>query len=1009
MQEDKDSFFTKQFDNWEHFEEQFIIWCNHYHEPVNIKRSSMKYNEKTMNGLFDRFRYEHVKYVCHHSGRARRNIKDGSRPNQESARIDCEFFFKIKHDTDINKIIFTKIKNLKHNHPIDERIYKNYSFIRNKELKGNQEVHDLCKTLITANASTYNNRKLLNKKFDINLTRKDINNFKQKIKFNLVGNRTDAELLQVWIDEILNENPNNSIQIKLNEDGNLECLYIQTMQMKAWLEKYPNILHLDSTIKVNIENYQLYICMAQNANLKGVPVSYCLMNSGNKDNLEFFYAAMRDLNDLQKTQVIMVDKDLTNIDILQHFFDKARILLCVFHVLKYLKSRVHELRIPLTNRMNIMKNIRRLLYDNDQMSAIYLKEVKTESEGTDFYQYFETNWLSCCEMWQTKHRKNLFNFDTDTNNHLERFNRTLKDHILPKMHISECVVKLILAVEDARTEEMNTYISLKQKICDSNDSTLVQRFGSQLINKAIDLLRKQNDELKQKHYSIEELEDNSWKIGQKDEEKNRFITSSIIHRDSFEDLLFCDCDYFLQNQLPCRHMIFLFDRLDDEKLDQANGIHEIVSINKRWLKATVDYYLNEIAHYDSILSSNTQYNITQMATKKNNILSSNEKYNIIKPTLDLLTARITQYGTDEFRYHVNFLNIVLDLINVNKHKELYIYAINLKKDDTKQPDCETERELITNSSDDIKQESPVEQAIINNEEKIEKHQEINIKLNALEQEHEMKLCKEQEKVLPNLQLKREEAGKNEDQSLSTQKLVLSYSPVINPRGRPRGKASFVSYKQKDNKTAQDKNKKRIYNHVSPDLKTYKHKRNKKVESVSDVYDNAMWLTDLHIHLFFELLQKQFPNINGLCGPAQIHLYTSSLENSIFIFNANNNHWLTIANLDSDNVWKVYDSLSYPKESLVKFFQDILPGEERVTLSFENVQQQVGGNDCGLFALCFATSLCYNEIPSSLFYDQKSLRHHYVNCIENSKIERFPSKSKRGSTRNNCKLVDLYLN
>ncbi|CAF4114756.1 unnamed protein product [Rotaria magnacalcarata] len=61
MQEDKDSFFTKQFDNWEHFEEQFIIWCNHYHEPVNIKRSSMKYNEKTMKELFDRFRYEHVK------------------------------------------------------------------------------------------------------------------------------------------------------------------------------------------------------------------------------------------------------------------------------------------------------------------------------------------------------------------------------------------------------------------------------------------------------------------------------------------------------------------------------------------------------------------------------------------------------------------------------------------------------------------------------------------------------------------------------------------------------------------------------------------------------------------------------------------------------------------------------------------------------------------------------------------------------------------------------------
>jgi hypothetical protein len=85
--EDKNSFFNKEFDNWEDFETNFKDWCDNYYQPVNIKRSSVKYNEKTMKDLFDRFRYEHVKYTCHHSGNVRRNIKDGSRPNQESARI----------------------------------------------------------------------------------------------------------------------------------------------------------------------------------------------------------------------------------------------------------------------------------------------------------------------------------------------------------------------------------------------------------------------------------------------------------------------------------------------------------------------------------------------------------------------------------------------------------------------------------------------------------------------------------------------------------------------------------------------------------------------------------------------------------------------------------------------------------------------------------------------------------------------------------------------------------
>ncbi len=109
--------------------------------------------------------------------------------------------------------------------------------------------------------------------------------------------------------------------------------------------------------------------MAQNASLKGVPAAYSKKTSGNKD--------------------------LTNVDVLQEYFDKARILLCVFHALKYFKTEIHVLRIPLTTRINIMKNIRRLIYDNDQISTLYLREIKNNSEGTDSYEYFQVNWLSC--------------------------------------------------------------------------------------------------------------------------------------------------------------------------------------------------------------------------------------------------------------------------------------------------------------------------------------------------------------------------------------------------------------------------------------------------------------------------------------------------------------------------------------------------------------------------------------------------------------------------------------
>jgi len=84
-----------------------------------------------------------------------------------------------------------------------------------------------------------------------------------------------------------------------------------------------------------------------------------------------------------------------------------------------------------------------------------------------------------------------------------------------------------------------------------------------------------------------------------------------------------------------------------------------------------------------------------------------------------------------------------------------------------------------------------------------------------------------------------------------QKIILNYSPVINPRGRPRDKASLVAYKQKDDKNNEDKiNKKRNYKQTSPDSKSYNVKRNKKLDSIRDVYDKTAWLTDFHIYLFF---------------------------------------------------------------------------------------------------------------------------------------------------------------
>ena len=53
------------------------------------------------------------------------------------------------------------------------------------------------------------------------------------------------------------------------------------------------------------------------------------------------------------------------------------------------------------------------------------------------------------------------------------------------------------------------------------------------------------------------------------------------------------------------------------------------------------------------------------------------------------------------------------------------------------------------------------------------------------------------------------------------KIISSYSLVIKPLGRPRGKASLVAYKQKNDENDHTKiNRKRNFKQVSPDAKRF---------------------------------------------------------------------------------------------------------------------------------------------------------------------------------------------
>ena len=136
-----------------------------------------------------------------------------------------------------------------------------------------------------------------------------------------------------------------------------------------------------------------------------------------------------------------------------------------------------------------------------------------------------------------------------------------------------------------------------------------------------------------------------------------------------------------------------------------------------------------------------------------------------------------------------------------------------------------------------------------------------------------------------------------------------------------------------------------------------------------------WLNDKHLYAAQQLLQKQHPHIGGLedtmLQPIGLFTVQGSRE-FVQCLNIGSNHWITISTYGCPpSVVRIYDSLHYPISlSVKKTIADLLhTKEEVIVIEVMNVQLQKGGDDCGLFAITMATTLCNGGNPVDMEYDQ----------------------------------------
>ena len=156
---------------------------------------------------------------------------------------------------------------------------------------------------------------------------------------------------------------------------------------------------------------------------------------------------------MPEIKVIMVDKDLTNINVLKEFFPNAKILYCLFHVIKWLKgviSKLHFQEVDMKNK--VMVEIKAMVWAaSEEIYSEHYGNFQNLCEESNLmldtekplFDYFIDNWHNCKEDWVIFYRRFIPTFGTNTNNHLESFNRNLKISVNHHLHLTASIKEII--------------------------------------------------------------------------------------------------------------------------------------------------------------------------------------------------------------------------------------------------------------------------------------------------------------------------------------------------------------------------------------------------------------------------------------------------------------------------------------------------------------------------------------------------------------------------------------
>jgi hypothetical protein len=606
------------------------------------------------HSLHEKFPFSSGKFICKHGGLYRSHrtgVEPCKRTNQSSSKIDCPVAIKFKLLEGMLEVI--SVTSL-HNHPVDESLFHYYPSVRKLSSEEKELASEMLHSKVAPRiiATTINTKRVQNGVKGVAIP-KDIFNLSTSIKQEKRKGKSEEEILiQLFEDE--KQRDQSGVYEAHVKDGTLNMVYIQTSEMRETMEKFPETSFLDSTYRINLENYCLYAKLVMDENGFGQAVSLAFLSDEKSETLELFFKTFKSHNSSwTEIRTIFVDKDFTQKQILEQEFPACKVLLCAFHVMKAMKTYIAKEKLTAEDKHELLQSFKKVLYSKTEEDFHCNQATFLELCSPTMQNYYTTNWGSDPFSWCFAFRDHLRTFGNKTTNRIERFFLTIKtalrgtgNAIAKRLHLSECIEIVLDVLKYKGTFASHQDFRNKLTVLKLHHfpiPEIAEDVGENVTQFAAKLIKVQCSLFLKESYEVEEIIEDLWiltnhRTGNKYEIEQRGMTLS------------CSCYVNCSFGIPCRH-IFVVRQSRKEKLFQVTDILE------RWLRkndfSTADNFDCYPPILDAALHSKPDEDILVVEhelskSNKQNFSKLGNRFKAIHDVTTQLNSEISKFGAEQF-------------------------------------------------------------------------------------------------------------------------------------------------------------------------------------------------------------------------------------------------------------------------------------------------------------------------------------------------------------------------